>query len=214
MIVRVAFIEYHSVVDGPGVRTAVFYQGCPHSCKGCYSRTLWDGAGGQEMTVGQVLAAIGTGLVQGDEGVTLTGGDPLAQQVLDEVARVCVALHGAGVHTVVYTGYVYEDILQMAETIPALKMVLHAADVLVDGPFILAQRNERLPFRGSDNQRVIDLAATRRMGEVVLLDWTGVERVSIMPDGNAILNVHPDTLPLAQALGEVIPTRNCGEGGA
>lgn len=209
---RVAAITYRSVVDGPGVRTVVFLQGCPHRCKGCHSRALWPSDGGREMTIGEVLAAIGAGLFQGDEGVTLTGGEPLAQP--EEAAKVCVALHGAGVHTIVYTGYVYEDILQMAEAIPALKVVLHAADVLVDGPFILAQRNERLPFRGSDNQRVIDLAATRRRGEVVLLDWTGVERVSIMPDGNAILNVHPDTLPLAQALGEVIPTRNCGEGGA
>ena len=210
---KIASIEHHSVVDGPGVRTAVFFQGCLHRCRGCHSRALWDEAGGQEMTVSQILAAIGAGLLQGDEGVTLTGGDPLAQQKLEEAARVCVALHSAGVHTIVYTGYLYEDILQMAEAIPALKTILYSADVLVDGPFVLARRNERLPFRGSDNQRVIDLAATRRMGEVVLLDWTGVERVSIVPDGDVIFNLHPDTLPLAQALGDILPVRNCGEGG-
>lgn len=206
---RVAAIKTHSVVDGPGVRTVLFTQGCPHHCPGCHSRELWDPAGGQQMSIVVVLAAIGAGLAQGDEGVTLTGGDPLAQA--EATAQLCAALHEAGVHTIVYTGFCFEDILQMGEASPALRTILRCADVLVDGPFILAQRNERLPYRGSNNQRVIDLVVTRQRGEMVLLDWTGMERVSIMPNGDVILNAHPDSLPLAQALGSILPARNCGE---
>ena len=163
------------------------------------------------MTVGEVLAAIGQGLARGDEGVTLTGGEPLAQP--EEVPKVCVALRGAGVHIIVYTGFVYEDLLQMQVRTPGVRAILETADVLVDGPFILAQRNERLPYRGSANQRVIDLAATRVRGEMVLLDWSQEESVSILPGGDLILNAHSGTLPLAQALGTILPARNCGEGG-
>ena len=204
---RVAEIRHHSVVDGPGVRTAVLLQGCPHHCPGCYNPLLWPPEGGREMSVGEVLCEIGKGLSSGDCGVTLTGGEPLAQP--EEVARLCIALRGAGVHIIVYTGYRYEDLLEGGG--PAVMAILQTAHVLVDGPFIRSLHDPGLPYRGSSNQRVIDLPASLRAGRGVLLHWERDEPVSILPDGSVVMNCHHGTASLVRALGKAEPYLNCGQ---
>jgi len=202
---RIARIVCHSVVDGPGVRTAVFFQGCPHRCPGCHSQALWDFDGGVEMTLPEVLREIGRGLAAGDRGVTLTGGEPLAQP--EAAAALCRALKRAGVHVIVYTGFVYEDLLELEGAIPAIRQVLDGADVLVDGPYIRELDDGSLPYRGSTNQRVIDLPATRRTGRVVTIHWIPV--VSIMPDGQVVVPVRLG--PGLEGLGPTGPARACGE---
>ncbi|MBC8253907.1 MAG: radical SAM protein [Ardenticatenia bacterium] len=205
MPVRAANIRPHSVVDGPGARTAVFFQGCVHRCKGCHSHALWPFDGGVEVTVGEVLCEIGHGLAEGDVGVTLTGGDPLCQP--EAAAALCVALKGAGVHTIMYTGFVYEDLLEIETVIPAIGQVLDAADVLVDGPYVQGLDDGSLPYRGSTNQRIIDLPATRRDGQVVTLNWPPA--VSILPDGSVVI---PTVLEKSlKELGPSQPARACGQ---
>ncbi|HIC92924.1 MAG TPA: radical SAM protein [Anaerolineae bacterium] len=200
---RIAKIIHHSVVDGPGVRTAVFFQGCPHRCPGCHSRALWDFDGGREMTLSEVLSKIARGLSEGDVGVTLTGGEPLAQP--EAAAALCTALKEAGAHVIVYTGFVYEDLLEIEEAIPAIRQVLDAADVLVDGPYIRELDDGSLPYRGSTNQRVIDLPATRRTGQVATIRW--IPAVSITPDGQVVV---PACLRQLK-LGPAEPARACGQ---
>lgn len=159
------------------------------------------------MTLGEVLAEIGAGLLAGDGGVTLTGGEPLCQP--EGAAALCVALRGAGVHTIVYTGFVYEDLLELSVVIPAFEQVLGAADVLVDGPYLrwATEPGRILPYRGSANQRIIDLRATRKQGRVVELEWP--PRVSFLPDGSAIVPL--ELRELAGEMGAVREARACGQ---
>ena len=202
--VRIAQIHHHSVVDGPGARTAVFFQGCVHRCKGCHSHMLWPVDGGVEVAVGEVLCEIGHGLAEGDVGVTLTGGDPLCQP--EAAAALCIALRGAGVHTIVYTGFVYEDLLEIETVVPVIGQALDAADVLVDGPYVQELDDGILPYRGSTNQRIIDLPATRSSGQVATISWNPV--VSILPDGTVVI---PAVLGRLKELGPSQPARACGQ---
>ena len=159
---RIASVVQDSIVDGYGLRAAVFVQGCSHGCPGCHNPQTHDPGGGRTQSP-EALAAL---LAQNPllDGLTLTGGEPMEQ------ARACAALarlaRAQGLNVWVYTGYVYEQLLQEAD--PDRLALLAQTDVLVDGPFILAQRSLELRWRGSANQRVIDLNETRRSGRVTL----------------------------------------------
>ena len=160
---RIADVISDSIVDGPGLRLTVFTQGCPHHCPGCHNPQTHDPAGGTEYTVHEILAFAAENPLL--DGITLSGGEPFAQ------ARDCAALaSGArqmGLDIWCYTGYTYE---QLMNGTPAQKALLAELDVLIDGPFLEEQKNLELAFRGSENQRVIDLKETRRKGQLVLLD--------------------------------------------
>lgn len=183
----------------------VLLAGCPRRCKGCYNQALWRLNGGMEMTAAEVLREIGHGLTSGDVGVTLTGGEPLWQP--EAAAALCVALRAAGVHLVVYTGFIYEDLLEIEPAIPAIGVVLDAADVLVDGPYIQELDDGSLPYRGSTNQRIIDLPATRSTRQLVAMQWLPV--LSIMPDGKVVVPVA--LAKQLRGLGPVRPARACGQ---
>ena len=167
-------LEADSIVDGPGLRFAVFVQGCTHGCPGCHnpeSQPSGDGSG-TPSTVGAVCAKVEANPLT--QGVTLTGGEPFEQ------ARACAAIarwaRTRRLSVWVYTGYLYEDLLACAEGERGLPHVdaegaselLAAANVLVDGPFVQARHSYDLHWRGSSNQRVIDLDATRSAGALVL----------------------------------------------
>ena len=152
-----------SIVDGPGLRYAVFVQGCSHGCPGCHNPDSQPCAGGTVRAIADVVAEIAANkLVQG---VTISGGEPFEQ------AAACAALarqvRELGLDVWTYSGYRYE---QLAEGIPdpAARDLLDQTDVLVDGPFVQAQHSYQLPWRGSRNQRLIDVPATRALGRVVL----------------------------------------------
>ena len=101
------------------------------------------------------------------DGVTLSGGDPFAQP--QACAEIVARIKDIGIHTIVYTGFTYEELLRAGD--PAINKVLIFADVLIDGPFVAKLRDESLAYRGSSNQRVIDLVNTRQTGNLFLLDW-------------------------------------------
>lgn len=161
---RIAGTVRNSIVDGPGIRYVIFTQGCPHHCPGCHNPQTHDPAGGQDADIEDILTQI-----QSDpliSGVTFSGGEPFMQPAA--LLPIAEAVKKQGKHLMIYTGFLYEDLLKMQETDASVRDLLALADVLVDGPFLLARRDLTLPYCGSDNQRVIDLPKTREKGEIVL----------------------------------------------
>ena len=148
--VRIAAIVHGCLTEGPGRRTVIWFQGCPIRCPGCYNSHLWPFEGGHEMSVEDVLKRVRQGLARGDVGVSLVGGEPLAQP--EGCADLCIALHELGVHVIVYSGLVYEDMISLVGAFPAYKVILDHANVLVDGPFIRSEYDTRVACRGSRNR--------------------------------------------------------------
>lgn len=161
---RIANLMSDSIVDGPGLRLTVFTQGCPHGCPGCHNPETHDSVGGREVSVHELEEALGKNPLL--QGLTLSGGDPFLQAA--ECAELARAAHRRGLDVWTYTGYVYEDLLAAGRV--EFDALLDETDVLVDGPFVQAKKSYSALFRGSDNQRLIDLKKTRRAGCVVL--WT------------------------------------------
>lgn len=151
MRIRVFGVVQDSIVDGPGLRTAVFVQGCSHRCPGCHNPGSHDPAGGRDMDTADILATMAQNPLCA--GLTLSGGEPFEQ------AAPCLALakgaHAMGKTVWAYTGYTLEALRASAD--PSVAALLAEADVLVDGPYLEAQRSLELKFRGSKNQRLIDL---------------------------------------------------------
>lgn len=161
---RLSGIIPESVVDGPGVRFVIFTQGCPHHCPGCHNPETWDPSGGKEMTLKEIVKLIKR-KAKNIRGITLSGGDPFLQAC--EAAALAREAQKMGLDVVTYTGYTYEEL--MAINGPGFRELLEVTDILVDGPFLIQYRDIGLAFRGSSNQRVIDLAATREKGSLVLI---------------------------------------------
>ena len=168
-MIRCADIINESVVDGPGIRMVVFLQGCPRHCPGCHNEQLIPVEGGRQWAEEDFAELILGRLSPLHRGITFSGGDPLMQaEALATVAAIIKARRPV-TDIWLYTGYVYEEI----ENFPVMKYV----DVLVDGPFIKAQKNLDLAFRGSANQRIIDVAQTRAAGEVVECYFDNISKV-------------------------------------
>ncbi len=164
---RIAGIVPESVVDGPGFRYTVFTQGCRHNCKGCHNPQTHDFNGGYIADTDDLFdEMMEDPLIKG---LTFSGGDPFEQPApLADLARKA---HAAGKDIMVYTGYTYEQLLEKAASDPDTGALLRQTDILIDGPFILEQRNLELKFRGSDNQRVIDVPRSLSEGSVVTFEF-------------------------------------------
>lgn len=165
LAIQVAGIVKNSIVDGPGIRYAVFVQGCPHHCPGCHNPQTHPFEGGRQMEPEEIFQDFRKDPLL--KGITLSGGEPFCQS--GPLAKLAQLVHGAGRDVVVYTGYTWEELA--AKEDPDVQALLSQADLLIDGPFLLERRNLELSFRGSENQRVIDMARTRARGGVVL--WEG-----------------------------------------
>ncbi|MBQ8936801.1 MAG: anaerobic ribonucleoside-triphosphate reductase activating protein [Bacteroidaceae bacterium] len=159
-MLRILSILEDTTVDGPGFRTSIYCAGCTHHCPGCHNPQSWAADGGREMSVDEIMEVI-----EADPfaNVTFSGGDPMQQpEAFTELAR---AIRARTQKTIwCYTGYTYETLLRM----PAQRTLLQLLDVLVDGPFISAQKDTDLLFRGSANQRLIDIPKSLAKGNVVL----------------------------------------------
>ena len=159
MNMRIAGIVNDSIVDGPGLRLAIFAQGCPHHCPGCHNPESHDFAGGSDMDTEKIIARMDANPLL--DGITLTGGEPFEQP---EACRILAdAAHARGLNVWAYSGYTFEQLC----AVPEKRRLLEACDVLVDGPFLLEERSLDLRFRGSKNQRAIDVPASLQSGEVV-----------------------------------------------
>ena len=163
-VIRLYGLVTDSIVDGPGYRVSVFTQGCPHHCPGCHNPESHDPAGGTLWALSEVEKKFtGNPLLSG---ITLSGGEPFEQP--GPCAWLARRAHEKGLNVWAYTGYLYEQLLARAEREPEVAALLHETDVLVDGPFIEAKKNLSLRFRGSENQRLIDVPASLAAGEVIL----------------------------------------------
>ena len=170
-----------SIVDGPGLRFAVFVQGCTHGCPGCHNPDSQPACGGDVRRIDELAAEIAANKLA--RGVTISGGEPFEQAAASaELARKA---RSRGLNVWTYTGYTYEDLAALAgrgaeaphapRALPAVDpagaaALLDATDVLVDGPFVQKLHSFDLPWRGSCNQRLIDVPATRAAGRIVLWD--------------------------------------------
>lgn len=159
---RIYGLQQDSIVDGPGFRFACFVQGCPHHCPGCHNPDSHDSAGGREMSVEEVAELLlGNPLT---DGLTLSGGEPFAQA--EDCLRLARIAHAHHLNVWSYSGWTFEHLRDQGS--PAQRALLEEVDVLVDGPFLLEERTLALPWRGSRNQRVIDVPASLAAGEAVI----------------------------------------------
>ena len=171
---KYAAIKNCDIANGPGVRVSLFVSGCTHHCPGCFNEIAWDFSYGEPFTQATIDSIIDMLRPAYIRGLTLLGGEPFEPQnqesVVDLLRQVRSQLPGKTVWA--FSGYLYEDIVsgRLGDTREYLSLV----DVLVDGPFIEAKKNLSLRFRGSENQRIIDMPATLAAGEVILWqDWQG-----------------------------------------
>lgn len=144
---RVIDVVEGTSVDGPGLRTSIYLAGCDHRCPGCHNPQTWSHDAGHDMTIDELMAVI----EYNDFNVTLTGGDPVYQA--EKLLPLLKRIRDIGKTIWLYTGFTYEQLLAM----PSAKALLPYLEAVVDGPFIMEQRDPELIFRGSSNQRIIKL---------------------------------------------------------
>ena len=158
-----------SIVDGPGIRVSIFSQGCPHHCEGCHNPETWELGVGTDMPVERLAEIVKSNPLC--KGVTFSGGEPFAQA--EGFAKLAARLKADGYEVASYTGFTFEQLLQGT---PAQKALLAKLDVLIDGPFVKAEKSLELSFRGSANQRILDVQKSLAAGKAILhtaLRWTG-----------------------------------------
>ena len=158
-----------SIVDGPGIRTCIFSQGCPHHCKGCHNPETWEFGCGTKIPIEDVVEIVRSNPLC--RGVTFSGGEPFAQA--EAFAKLAGLLKEKGYEVASYSGYTFEALLNGT---PAQRKLLEAIDILIDGPFVLAEKSLELAFRGSRNQRILDVPKSLAAGEAVLTTskrWLG-----------------------------------------
>ena len=162
--IRMAGIMKESIVDGPGIRFAVFCQGCPHDCPGCHNPETHDFAGGTEVSVKRLLEEFDKNPLLA--GATFSGGEPMCQP--EGFAAFGRGIKERGKTITIYSGYTLEQLLRMALKDKNIEELLRMCDLLIDGPFVQSKRDLTLQFRGSANQRLIDMPATWKAGHIVL----------------------------------------------
>ncbi len=149
-----------SIVDGPGIRTAIFSQGCPHHCPGCHNPETWEFGCGTLIPVEAVVEIVQSNPLC--RGVTFSGGEPFAQAA--EFAELAARLKEKGYEVASYSGYTFEELLRGTED---QKLLLGSIDVLIDGRFVLSKKSLEVPFRGSTNQRILDVRKSLAEGKAV-----------------------------------------------
>ncbi|MDR2133767.1 MAG: radical SAM protein [Treponema sp.] len=174
-VLRIGGTEPESIVDGPGFRYVVFVQGCDFRCPGCHNRRLQSFEGGRPAAVRELLGEIRENPLL--DGITLSGGDPFTQA--EACAVLAEEVRALGLSVVTFTGYLWEDLCAAAgfgggaagggSAAAGWRRLVEATDILVDGPFIQALRNIDLRFRGSSNQRLVDVRRSLAGGKAVTL---------------------------------------------
>lgn len=164
---RIAGTVNDSIVDGPGLRFTVFTQGCPHHCKGCHNPHTHDFNGGREIKASELVEAFSRNPLL--DGITLSGGEPFCQaKALTAVAK---AAHDKGLNVLAYTGYVYEELAEGSNSENGWHELLRNIDWLIDGKFELENRSLELRFKGSRNQRTIDVKKSLEKGQAVTFEF-------------------------------------------
>ena len=168
-MLNLSAIVEDSIVDGPGIRLCVFCQGCPHHCPGCHNPETWPFEGGAPMEEERIVEIAKSNPLC--RGVTFSGGEPFAQA--GSFAKLARLLKAEGYEVASYSGYTFEALLRGTD---AQRELLGAIDVLIDGPFVMAQKSLELAFRGSRNQRILDVPQSLAQGRAVEITggrWQG-----------------------------------------
>ena len=153
-----------SIVDGPGLRFVVFAQGCPHHCPECHNPQTWPFAGGFETSPTKIIAEMLKNPLLC--GLTISGGEPFCQS--SAMATLAQTARSKGYDIITYTGFTFEELLKKSLADASILLFLQQIDILIDGPFLKDQQNYELLFRGSANQRIIDVSASLASNTVVL----------------------------------------------
>lgn len=164
--VRLAGICYESLVNGPGLRRVLFAQGCRHNCKGCFNPDTHDFHGGELIEIETIIDDIKKNPMI--KGVTFSGGDPFEQA--EEFAYIGSILRKLGLNIWCYTGYTFEYIISNLANNKSWEKLINNIDVLVDGEFVEELKDESLKFRGSKNQRIIDVERSLEVMRAVAVD--------------------------------------------
>lgn len=162
-VVNVAGIVRESIVDGPGFRFVIFCQGCPHGCKACHNPDTHAFKENKLIGVDELFKSIMKPRL--GKGVTFSGGEPFCQAV--PFAKLGEKLKAAGIDILIFTGYEYEELIKMAKYNESIMRLIKTADYIVDGKYKEELRDLSLKFRGSSNQRIIDVKKTLEACQVV-----------------------------------------------
>lgn len=160
-IIHASGVIPESIVDGPGIRYVIFTQGCPHNCPGCQNPQTHAFHGGKQLPVSRIVDDI-----RHDPlvcGVTLSGGEPMCQP--KPLAQLAEKVNSMGKNVIVYSGYTFEEL--MGKNDPDVNCLLNQCRYLIDGPFLEDKKSLMLPFRGSTNQRIIDVPSSLKYGQAV-----------------------------------------------
>ena len=162
--IRLSGVIRQSIVDGPGLRFVVFTQGCPHNCPDCHNPQTHDFTGGYDATADKLLAAYDENPLL--KGITLSGGEPFCQNESGLLGLTALAqgIHARGGDVYSFSGYTFEELLALSAENPAIKALLSQLDILIDGRYVASQRDLTLRFRGSANQRIIDVPTSLAAG--------------------------------------------------
>lgn len=160
---RLAGVIRESIVDGPGIRMTIFTQGCPHRCEGCQNPTTHDFNGGYISNPENILKAIDQNPLL--KGVTFSGGEPFMQP--EALAELAEEIHKRGLDVITYSGFTYEQLIDSFDRHPERKLLLEQTDYLIDGRFELDKKSYNLQYRGSSNQRIIDIKKSLNSGKAV-----------------------------------------------
>lgn len=164
--VRLAGIAYESLVNGPGMRRVFFAQGCKHKCKGCFNPETHSFDGGEIMDMDKLIKDVLDNPIL--KGVTFSGGDPIEQA--HSFAYMAKAFKNSNLNIWCYTGYTFEKLLEVMKVDTAISELLNNIDVLVDGRFEINNKEEGLRFRGSTNQRIINVKESLNQNKVVIMN--------------------------------------------
>jgi len=165
--IRLSGIAYESLVNGPGMRRVFFAQGCKHNCKGCFNKDTHDFHGGEERNMDSLIKDTLDNPIL--SGVTFSGGDPWEQA--DKFAYMAKAFKDKGLNVWSYTGYTYEYIIEHKDEYEGWNDLINGIDVLVDGRFEEENQQDGLKFRGSINQRIIDVKESMRLNKVIKIEY-------------------------------------------
>ena len=166
MKIKIAGLISESIVDGPGIRFTLFVQGCPHKCEGCHNPQTHDFSGGKDDDTDAILERILENPLL--DGVTFSGGEPFCQA--KPLADLAMKIKAAGLDVISYSGYTIEYLIKHSNSENGYMELLNEIDYLIDGPFVLSLKSYEARFRGSTNQRIIDVKKTLEKGEAVTAD--------------------------------------------
>lgn len=166
MKIKLAGLVADSIVDGPGFRFTIFTQGCPHHCEGCHNPQTHDFNGGRYADCDKIIEKIRQNKLT--SGVTFSGGEPFCQPV--PCAYTAKRLKELDYHLMAFTGFTFEQLLEMSEKDIHVKEFLSCLDVIIDGKFDLSQRSLELKYKGSKNQRTIDVQESLKQGRAVEIE--------------------------------------------